>query len=429
MSSILYSSMINKVKTSLSSNLRRFSTAIRRHIEDEGDWFYSSEWWGTDSGSDGQTVFRAVSDQGNGVVSVLAYPSSKPDNIHWHKTESWLQQRFAEIHPFCENNGFKVIGYQWRTLHFNDDTRQSTVKIMAAYEKSNPASVFYMQQPHCLAVPYVKSMISAGLVTISSCNFDLNSAICGKKIMNVLCIGHGGGSIPLFMASKIEGAVVHIVEIDPLVISASTQAMGFPPFAVMTMSGERACPEPDPVNEVLWKGIHERLLLYGSDAEKFISETTTLYDIVFIDAYDGDDIFPHKLWDPHSPFLKTLANKLHPEHGTVVLNLHSDTDLSVDTSVSPVFSVLPMGKYVFSVCRAYKDVLLGDRSLHGGLAYTVSVPWVCNTSLVVSRGFGKAYSRNMVFNSLMSSSLQVENILQLPFSCLQYIKRGLTLFD
>ncbi|XP_071938141.1 uncharacterized protein [Coffea arabica] len=378
MSSILYSSMINKVKTSLSSNLRRFSTAIRRHIEDEGDWFYSSEWWGTDSGSDGQTVFRAVSDQGNGVVSVLAYPSSKPDNIHWHKTESWLQQRFAEIHPFCENNGFKVIGYQWRTLHFNDDTRQSTVKIMAAYEKSNPASVFYMQQPHCLAVP---------------------------------C------------------AVVHIVEIDPLVISASTQAMGFPPFAVMTMSGERACPEPDPVNEVLWKGIHERLLLYGSDAEKFISETTTLYDIVFIDAYDGDDIFPHKLWDPHSPFLKTLANKLHPEHGTVVLNLHSDTDLSVDTSVSPVFSVLPMGKYVFSVCRAYKDVLLGDRSLHGGLAYTVSVPWVCNTSLVVSRGFGKAYSRNMVFNSLMSSSLQVENILQLPFSCLQYIKRGLTLFD
>ncbi|XP_071940666.1 uncharacterized protein [Coffea arabica] len=378
MSSILYSSMINKVKSSLSSNLRRFSTAIRRYIGDEGDWFYSSEWWGTDSGSDGQTVFRAVSDKGNGVVSVLAYPSSKPDNIYWHKTESWLQQRFAEIHPFCENNGFKVIGYQWRTLHFNDDTRQSTVKIMAAYEKSDPASVFYMQQPHCLAVP---------------------------------C------------------AVVHIVEIDPLVISASTQAMGFPPFAVMMMSGERACPEPDPVNEVLWKGIHERLLLYESDAEKFISETTTLYDIVFIDAYDSDDIFPHKLWDPHSPFLKTLANKLHPEHGTVVLNLHSDTDLSVDTSVSPVFSVLPMGKYVFSVCRAYKDVLLGDRSLHGGLAYTVSVPWVCNTSLVVSRGFGKACSRNMVFNSLLSSSLQVENILQLPFSCLHYIKRGFTLFD
>lgn len=78
MSSILYSSVMNKVKSSLSSNLRRFSTAIRRHIEDEGDWFYSSEWWGSGSSSDGQTVFRALSDKGNGVVSVLAYPSSKP---------------------------------------------------------------------------------------------------------------------------------------------------------------------------------------------------------------------------------------------------------------------------------------------------------------------------------------------------------------
>lgn len=80
MSSILFSSMINKAKSNLSSNLRRFSTAIRRRIEDEGDWFYSSEWWGTGAGagSEGQTVFRAVSDKGNGVVSVLAYPSSKP---------------------------------------------------------------------------------------------------------------------------------------------------------------------------------------------------------------------------------------------------------------------------------------------------------------------------------------------------------------
>lgn len=225
------------------------------------------------------------------------------------------------------------------------------------------------------------------------------------------------------------GAVVHIVEIDPVVILASTQAMGFPPFAVMATSGERACPEPDPINEVLWKGIHERLLLHESDAEKFVFENTTLYDIVFIDAYDGEDIFPRKLWDPHSPFLKALANRLHPEHGTVVLNLHSDTDLSVDSSVSPVFHILPMGKYVSNVCRAYKDVLLGDRSLRDGLAYTVSVPWVCNTSLVVCRGFEKAYSRDMVLNCLMSKSLQVENILELPFSCLQYIKRGFTLVD
>lgn len=57
--------------------LRRLSTAIRQTVEDEGDWFYSSEWWGTTSGG-GDTVFRSISDKGNGVVSVVAYPSSKP---------------------------------------------------------------------------------------------------------------------------------------------------------------------------------------------------------------------------------------------------------------------------------------------------------------------------------------------------------------
>lgn len=48
---------------------------------------------------------------------------------------------------------FKILGYQWRALRFNDDTRQSTVKVMAACRKLQPSSVFYMQQPHCLAVP------------------------------------------------------------------------------------------------------------------------------------------------------------------------------------------------------------------------------------------------------------------------------------
>lgn len=52
----------------------------------------------------------------------------------------------------------------------------------------------------------VKSMISTGLATISSCNCDLmKNAIHGKQNMNILCIGHGGGSIPLFLASEIRG--------------------------------------------------------------------------------------------------------------------------------------------------------------------------------------------------------------------------------
>lgn len=48
-------------------------------------------------------------------------------------------------------------------------------------------------------------MVSTGLATIASCNYDLMSAIHGKKTMSILCIGHGWGSLPLFLASKIQG--------------------------------------------------------------------------------------------------------------------------------------------------------------------------------------------------------------------------------
>lgn len=61
--------------------IRRFSGGTRRRIEDEGDWFYASEWWGNDHDSDAHTVFRSTSEKGNGVVSVLTYPSSRPVSL------------------------------------------------------------------------------------------------------------------------------------------------------------------------------------------------------------------------------------------------------------------------------------------------------------------------------------------------------------
>lgn len=68
--------------------------------------------------------------------------------------ERWLQRRYEEIHPAYEHGErLRILGYQWRVLRFNDDTRQSAVKVMAAYQETKPDSVYLMQQPHCLAVP------------------------------------------------------------------------------------------------------------------------------------------------------------------------------------------------------------------------------------------------------------------------------------
>lgn len=51
----------------------------------------------------------------------------------------------------------------------------------------------------------LKSMFSSGLTTLASCNYDVKGAVCGEKTMHILCIGHGGGSLPLFLASNIQG--------------------------------------------------------------------------------------------------------------------------------------------------------------------------------------------------------------------------------
>ncbi|XP_020084536.1 uncharacterized protein LOC109707571 isoform X1 [Ananas comosus] len=409
--------------------LRRLSSAVRRHLEDEGDWAFSSEWWGSAS-DDGHTVFRSFSAHGNGVVSVVAYPASTPAPEQWLAVEKWLQERYAKIHPEFDHHGeFKILGYQWRVLRFNDNTRQSTAKVMASYRKSDPTSLYLMQQPHCLAVPYLKSMVSVGLTTLASSSYDLSEAVLGKRSLKVLCIGHGGGSLPLFLASKISGATVHVVDIDPVVISASIQAMGFPSSTVKGKSGCSFTRPPD-IDKLLWEGIHDRLFLYRCDAEDFIIENRNVYDLVFIDAYDGDDIFPYKLWDSDSLFLKHLKHRIHPLHGTVVVNLHSDSDLlTIDTrNNSPFESILPMGKYVSRICRAYKHQF--------GLAFAVSVPWLCNVTLVACRSelFGSGLqgplaNRNLVLSTLISKSYLVESAICLPFPCLEYIKRGFLLIE
>ncbi|KAG9451064.1 hypothetical protein H6P81_011029 [Aristolochia fimbriata] len=408
---------------------RWFSSLPRRHPEDEGDWAYASEWWGTES--DGHTVFLSNSDKGNGVVSVVAYSSSRPDPSQRRAEEEQLRQKYAAVHPRGENAGFQILGYQWRVLRFNDITRQSTAKVMAVCEKSDPGSYFLMQQPHCLAVPYLKSMVSAGMAALAS-RFDLLSAVKGRKPIHILCIGHGGGSLPLFLASKILGAVVHVVEIDPVVISASVRAMGFPAAALKASSSSSSSShDPTETGNMLWDGIHERLFLHEADAEHFIINSKNIYDLVFVDAYDGEDIFPWKLWDPHGKFLGALRSHLHPQHGTVVVNLHSDSDVFGETedAVPLLHHVLPMGKYVSKVCKAYKDVLLGKRE-ESGLAFTVSVPWLCNLSLVVTNCAASDHGRrDLLLGALSSRASLVEAALDLPFSCLQYIKRGIVVVD
>ncbi|CAH8337605.1 unnamed protein product [Eruca vesicaria subsp. sativa] len=402
--------------SSVETYLRHFCTG--GGVKDEGDWFYSREWW-----EGGHPVSQSTSTKGNGVVSVVAHPSSLPSRDSWAETERWLENRYMEIMG-RDRERFKILGYQWRSLRFNDDTRQSTVKVMAACRVLQPSSIFYMQQPHCLAVPYLKSMVSVGLASLAASKYDMRNAAIGKKQMRILCVGHGGGSLPLFLANHILGAVVDIVEIDPVVISESVRAMGFPAFSVMAATGKRALPTPDVIDQLMWRGIHERLFLYESEAKEFIlkKNQNNYYDMIFMDAYDGADIFPHSLWDSDSLFVKALSERLHHEHGTLVVNLHSDADISdLDRSNEGA-----PGKYVRKVGKAYKKGLMENEG--NGLVFACEVPWLCNVSLVVSRGMrSEGRHRDKIKSNLMKASLEVDQILRLPFPCLDYLKTGLAI--
>nr|GFA94872.1 S-adenosyl-L-methionine-dependent methyltransferases superfamily protein [Tanacetum cinerariifolium] len=112
----------------------------------------------------------------------------------------------------------------------------------------------------------------------------------------------GDDNIDMWMATEICVGVVGGVpeslsdlETDPVVISTSTQAMGFLSYSIMKQLGHLLHPKLTIFDQILWKGVQERLHLYESDAEQFITDKIDIYDMVFVDAYDGDDVFPHKL--------------------------------------------------------------------------------------------------------------------------------------
>ena len=70
----------------------------------------------------------------------------------------------------------------------------------------------------------------SSLVGLAPQGSSLRSALSTnpQKPCRVLCIGLGGGTLPLFLAHHFPGMVIDVVEIDPVVIAAAQEAMGFP---------------------------------------------------------------------------------------------------------------------------------------------------------------------------------------------------------
>jgi hypothetical protein len=275
---------------------------------DPGHWNYSPEWWGTQGGGwgrdAGQVVFSRESPL-NGRVEVTAHAASL--------------------------NGFDSAGTdpagaalrdEWRVLRFNGVTRQSVARVRvvdaagAATRRQVGSDEQQQQQqqrwwledgqdvaavPECLAQEYLKSMASLAAAVLGLQrllpSLPGNSLRAGR--LRVLCIGLGGGSLPLFLAHHFPFADVDGVEIDPVVVEAATSAMGLP----------AAMPN---------------MALHVADGLAFVAGAAggqrPPYDLVCMDAFTGDDTVPSVLCG--ADFAALLARALHPAHGTLLVNFH-----------------------------------------------------------------------------------------------------------
>ena len=241
-------------------------------VEYAGDWNLSPEWYGTQGGgwgrSTGQVVFEDVSCSGR--VTVTAHPAS-----------SFPGEGRAE----------------WRVLRFNEKTRQSVARIVDG-----------VVDPRCLATEYLKTVVAviAAVTGARETSRAETTSTTSAEQLATLCIGIGGGSIVMFLRAYFPELVIDSVEIDPVVVSAA-RCMGADfdiiledanTFVTGRLPGTSAVPDGTPS-----------------------SSSNPPYELVYIDAFDGDDCVPKDLCG--SDFAGRVASELSVT-GTLVVNLHAD---------------------------------------------------------------------------------------------------------
>ncbi len=185
---------------------------------------------------------------------------------------------------------------QWRVLRFNADTRQS-VALCTLLPGGGVAA-----RPEVLAMEYLKVIASQalGLWRLRSGDADADAP------PRVLCIGGGGCSLPLFLARFLPGALVDVAEIDAAVVEAAPH-LGVPAAAAALAGGGAS------------------LRVHARSAQDFLADAAAAgdawpYDLVVLDAFDGDDAVPPALLQP--AFLAALSARVHPARGAVLLNTH-----------------------------------------------------------------------------------------------------------
>lgn len=244
---------------------------------------------------------------------------------------------------------------EWRVLRFNDITRQSVSRVVIVDDAAVTGELQQQQQwwrethqnvaavPHCIAQEYLKTQVSlfAALIGLQGLVGLTGASTRRVSMLRVLLIGVGGGTMPLFLSNIFTFLEIDAVEIDPVVVEAAITAMGLPPEC-------------------------RRCTVHTADAVQFVQAHKAAqkppYDVVCIDAFDGEDSVPGVLCE--APFVSELAQVMHPRHGTLMANFHS-TEIRL-------------------IAGVYKSALLGVEN--AGSCFSVSTHKQTNVAVVCARG-------------------------------------------
>jgi hypothetical protein len=331
---------------------------------DKGHWNYSPEWYGSHGGVSwardyGTTVFRSDKDC---TITVTAHDTSLPSP------------------PLS----------QWRVLRFNDTTRQS-VALCNIYDDDNNNKV--VADPSVLCFEYMKTIasITAALLGVNthllslalpptktnihhngSSNYQMHQdRMQQQECLRILCVGLGGGSLPNFLNHHFPGALIDAIELDPIVAEAAHTAMGFPFLPTSNNNSNRK--EEDRVR-VFIMDAYDYAQQHAQKVAHQVSQY--YYDLVFMDAFDGQDNIPAKL--KSSEFAEYLSRVMHPQHGTLVMNVHS-------TDVGPIASLFKH-EILLQMQGREGEEDDGPSSSLAGCCFSVQASKQPNTELVVARG-------------------------------------------
>lgn len=201
----------------------------------------------------------------------------------------------------------------WGVVYVVDEAGQRSLRF--DHEDAADQSVTDLSRPDDTALAYVRGAAFALALV--------------PDIQRALVVGLGGGSFTSLLRRVLPKAVIESVEIDPVVLDVAQAHFGLV--------------------------VDRRTPVHVTDAAAFLLGTRKTFDLIFLDAYEGEQIPAHLCT---RSFFDVVYARVTPR-GVVVMNLAADDPDELDEVASEFVNTFP------STLRV-REPSFGNTLLYGG---------------------------------------------------------------